>query len=68
MVGGALYGASAVQLWLAAWCNNVCATTAGAATVGVTSAMKGASNRAWLSAGAGVELSCRATHNQMYGE
>ena len=47
-----LYGASAVQLWLAAWRNSVCAATAGATTMGVTCALNGASNRAWLSVSA----------------
>ena len=48
-----LYGAAVVQQWSAQQC--VCAITVGVAIVGVTCALNGASNRAWLSVGA---LSC----------
>ena len=66
VMSGVLYGAAVVQQWSAQQC--VCAVTVGVATVGVTCALHGASNRAWLSVGA---LNCpghRATHNQMCAE
>jgi hypothetical protein len=64
VMSGVLYGAAVVQQWLAQQC--VCAATVGAATVGVTCALNGASNCAWLSVGA---LNCPvATHSQMYAE
>ena len=50
LISGVLYGAAVVQQWPAQQC--VCAVTDGVATVGVTCALNGASNRAWLSVGA----------------
>ena len=49
VVNGLLYVAAAVQQWLAQQC--VCATTVGAATMDVTCASGGVSNRVWLSVG-----------------
>ena len=65
VVSGVLYGAAVVQQWSAQQC--VCVVTVGVATVGVTCALNGASNRAWLSVGA---LNCPVAQrtNQMYVE
>ena len=49
VVSGVLYGAAVVQHWSAQQC--VCAIAVGVATVGVTCALNGAPNRAWLSVG-----------------